>query len=104
MMFTALNDDDRGIKRLIAVEDGKTVGAASYYFDKAGNMQIDRVGSLKKGAGTQLMNVMIGIAKAKKAKKIDLVSSEMADTFYDRFGFVNTDEGDGHKVLVLTTS
>ncbi len=102
-ILTALNDFDGGIKRVIATDNGETVGAASYYIE-ADTLTIDRLGSLSKGVGTALMQHIIGVAKAnKKVKRIQLWSSEMADSFYDRFGFKDTDEGDGHKILILST-
>jgi GNAT superfamily N-acetyltransferase len=106
MLASALNNTDRGVKRLMAVEDGQIVGAISYYADRK-KWIIDRVGSLKKGVGTMLMKQVIDAARKAGADRIELWATETSDSFYDRFGFEdtgNTGVGEGHKVLVLTTS
>jgi hypothetical protein len=103
MLASALKNTDRGVKRLMAVENGAIVGAISYYADRK-KWIIDRIGSLQKGVGTRLIQRVIDAAKTAGADRIELWATETSDTFYDRFGFEdtgNTSVGKGHKVLVL---
>jgi hypothetical protein len=103
MLNSALTNTDSGVKRLMAVEGGQIVAAVSYYADRK-KWIIDRIGSLKKGVGTLLMQHVIDAAKKAGADRIELWATATSDTFYDRFGFEdsgNTGVGEGHKVLVL---
>jgi len=103
MLASALNNTDRGVKRLMAVEDGQVIGAISYYPHKK-RWVIDRMGSLKKGTGTALLKQVIDAARAAKAERIELWATDTSDSFYGPFGFKDTGDettGKGHKVLLL---
>lgn len=86
MINMALNNDDRGVKRLMAVQDGKVVGAISYYPNQR-RWIIDRVGSLQKGIGSLLVKHVIGLAKAAGASMVVLWATDTSDSFYGQFGF-----------------
>jgi len=98
MLHSALNADSDA-KRVIAVQDGEVVGAASYY-PKAARWIIDRIGSLQKGVGTQLMQYIISAANEKGVSEIELWATDSSNTFYDNFGF-KTIGDKGHKLLKL---
>jgi hypothetical protein len=104
MLNSALNNSDRGVKRLMAVQDGKVIGAISYYGDSKKKWVIDRMGSLQKGTGTLLLQRVIEAAKKAGVERLELWSTETSDTFYTRFGFKHTGDasvGKGHQVLLL---
>lgn len=104
MTLSALNDTDRGIKRLVAIENGMIVGAVSYQPYKK-RWVIDRIGSLKKGVGTLLMTRVISLAKEASAERIELFATSTSDTFYNGLGFKNISSNkpssDIPKVLLL---
>lgn len=86
MLASALNNTDRGVKRLMAVSNGEVVGAISYYPSKS-RWIIDRVGSLQKGVGTLLMRQVISQAQASGAKQVVLWATDTSSSFYDVLGF-----------------
>jgi GNAT superfamily N-acetyltransferase len=88
MLASALNNTDRGVKRLMAVSNGEVVGAISYYPGKS-RWIIDRVGSLQKGVGTLLMQEVISLARAKGADQVVLWATDTSSSFYDRLGFID---------------
>lgn len=79
--------------------DGKVVAALSYSVEGK-SLHVDHFGSVQKGAGSPLFNHILTEAD-KKGLNVTLVPSEVAQTFYDRYGF-KSDGRAGSQLLIRT--